>query len=460
MESKPATKDYPNIILISVDTLRADHLGTYGYEKNTSPNIDAFAKNNFVFKNAHTPIPCTYPSYTSLFTGVYPNKHQDFGTSDKKISYTEKTGYKTLTEKLKDNGYNTAAYVSSALINPQNNDISRGFQLYDGVDSDDKVESKDSAVINNNKTYVAQSAERTTEQVTGWLNKNENIKNKFFLFVHYVDPHWPYGQDEPFADKFGTVSDNKIFNTELQKDLILNNSASPEQIESLINLYDEDIAYTDHHLGVLLNEIKAKNLDKNSIIIITADHGESFDHNALGHCMRLYQSEVNIPLIYHDPVMSGGVLDQGSEPVSLIDIYPTLMARLKIDAGSGLDGVDIGKLMRGEKLNRSNVYAITLPPWPEYFRLQEVTKGHAPRFLGQLYGSISDNQKIIYNEISGKSEAYNLKDDYQEKYNISEQIDRSSLEKLILWINKNPLKEVDTPYSKEFYKNLQSLGYL
>lgn len=442
-----ATAEKPNVIIISVDTLAANHLGTYGYSRNTSPYIDAFAKSGIQYNKAYTALPCTFPSYVSLFTGKYPNNNKNLDNNPDSLVLNDKEA--TLAESFKASGYKTAGFVSNGLLNPKKDGVNRGFETYDGVDKNDKQ-----YAIRADGLYTGQRGDRTTEEASNWLDKNAN--SKFLLLVQYADPHAPYGKDEPFAGRFSEASDDKTLsqNNAKQIDLVWNNTATPAQIENLKNLYDEDVAYTDTYIGKLLDKINVLGLEKNTIIIFTADHGESFDHNYLGHCERLYESSVNVPLIIYDPLYAGKA-KTSDELISLIDIYPTLKSRLSLKSESSLGGVDISGTFTGGEISRENVYTMTMPPWDKLF-------GHltAPRFLGQMYATITKEQKIIYNETSGNKEIYNVSTDPQELTDESAILNLGNYEKLLLWINKYPIQKVNTTKSEEYYKQLKSLGYL
>ena len=444
----PATAEKPNVILISVDTLAANHLGTYGYNRDTSPNIDKFAAENTVFDNAYTPVPCTAPSYASLLTGLYPSTHNSFSTPlDAK--------YTTLAQSFKNVGYNTAGIVSTGMLADNIGGLGRGFDTYDGIDQKDVRAGKNNTYGVNGDTMALQKGQRTTDEASAWLKNNSN--NKFFLFLQYVDPHLPYGQDVPYKDKYVTDdTNNTLSNPDRQQDAYYKNSPTPEETTYLRDKYDENVSYLDNQLGKLLDQIKSQGLYDNSIIILTADHGESFDHNTLGHCWRLYDSTVQVPLIVHQPKVTP-IVKRVADDVSLIDIYPTLSARLGFKPNKyNFDGVDLSPALNNTKLARESVYSMS----------NALSKGgggelpHQTLFIGLLYMQISGNDRVIYNQNSGTTEEYNTGNDPGELTNIFNTSVKSSYEKLMLWIANHPLGDNTVKLNDEKYKTLQGLGYL
>jgi arylsulfatase A-like enzyme len=447
----PASAASPNVILISVDTLSAEHLGVYGYSRNTTPNIDALAKQSVVFKNAFTPVPCTAPSYASLLTGLNPTTHNSFNTT-----LSEK--FTTLASSFKGIGYNTAGIVSSGLLNNDVGGLARGFSYYDGVDqTDDRTNHNNTYGLNGDK-YAFQRGNRTTEEATDWLKKNN--QNKFFLFVQYVDPHLPYGEAAPFKDEYVTGDkDNPLSDPNLQAATVQKGSANAADTTYLKDKYDENVNYVDYYIGKLLEQIKSQDLDKNTIVIITADHGESFSNDTLGHCWRLYDSTIKIPLIIHDPQNPKG--ETVDTNVSLIDIYPTLAKRIGFHALKyNFDGLDLGPAINGAGLNRSSIYTITSPSNKRNGEKALSTSGAADNtpsaFIGQLYGQVTDNLRVIYNQNSGNSEAYNVKIDPEEIQNIIEKISSDFKDQLLKWIAKNPLPAEQIQLNEARYKRIQN----
>ena len=455
---KQASISSPNVILISVDTLSAKHLGVYGYERDTTPNIDAFAKKSTVYENAFTPVPCTGPSYASLFTGLNPATHASFvSTLNKKFT--------TLASNFKQLNYSTAAIYSNALLNNNISGLARGFDTYDGPDQTDVRAGRDNTYGLNGEKLAFQKGNRTTEEATKWLQKND--ANQFFLFVQYVDPHLPYGQEAPFKDKYVEGDkENPLSDPSLQLKAIDKLTANSEDTAYLRDKYDENVAYVDQQIGELLKQIEARDLDKNTVIILTADHGESFENDTLGHCWRLYDSSIKIPMIIYDPRETNSKSVDSN--VTLLDIYPTLSKRVGFGPLSyDLNGIDINTSPKNIKDSRESIYVVsnplsTNPANPNRPREDSTSQEIGPfgKFIGQLYGQITGTKRIIYNQNSGKTEAYDTSNDPGELNNIIGKISSEYKEKLLLWISKNPLPSETETQSDLKYKTLQGLGYL
>jgi glucan phosphoethanolaminetransferase (alkaline phosphatase superfamily) len=177
-----------NVLLISIDTCRADHVGCYGYPLDTTPNIDAVASEGIVFENAISPLPYTLPAHCTMLTGTIPPYHRVFDNSDYKLSAEDAT----LAELLKKEGFSTAAFVSSFILDSRFG-LGQGFELYD----DDFEEASNTMGINQ------RSGGETTRDVIEWLDDRKDEKN--FVFLHYYDPHFTYEPPEPFASKFKNV---------------------------------------------------------------------------------------------------------------------------------------------------------------------------------------------------------------------------------------------------------------
>lgn len=305
-------RDEKNVILISLDTLRADHLGCYGYHRQTSPNIDRLASQGTVFIDAASCSNWTLPSHMSMLTGLYSGEtgyvpgnalsNTFFADEVTPIaSYLRTMNYKTA-------GLHNGGYVSEFF------GFDKGFDLY-------KNTSKE---INN-----------AMGQVLKWLRDNKD--DKFFLFFHTYEVHAPYT--------------NKYFLSQLPV------SASIQ--DRTIAAYDSDIHNADLQLERLFDWLKKNGLYDDTVIIITSDHGENFDFvkkegDTGSHGKTLYESEVHIPMI-----IKGGVFDSGktlSSQVSSVDILPTITALAGLDAGEGVRGIDLGRLLAKDDLQNRLVY--------------------------------------------------------------------------------------------------------
>ena len=305
-----------NVLLITIDTLRADHLGCYGYTGIQTPAIDALAKEGIRFEWAFTPVPITLPSHVSIMTGMNPASHGVLNNGEYRLD----NSVKTLAQILRQHGLATAAFVGAFVLSRQFG-LDQGFERYD-----DALRPTQEGAHEAFSLYNERKGEMVTEASIQWLKK-EN-PNRFFLWVHYFDPHFPY--DPPQAFK----------------------SAYPD------HPYDGEIAYTDHCIGLLLKELADLKVLEDTLVVLVADHGESLgEHKETTHGIFLYDATVRVPLILHYPGLhhSGvqsseqhsleqhpsGLLPQGSvfsQPVKTLDILPTILDLLEIPHPAGLQG--------------------------------------------------------------------------------------------------------------------------
>lgn len=287
-----------SIVFISIDTLRADHLGVYGYGRDTSPNIDEFAGENIVFMDNVAPMSQTLPSHTSMFTGLYPRKHGVI-----KNGMVLDDSLVMLAEILKETGYSTYAVIPAKVLVPKTNFL-QGFDVYDHRNGWGRA----------NHTYS-----KARELV-------EEIEGRFFLFLHFFDPHQEYLPPEGFYP-WG---------------------------KDRLSRYDGEVYYTDHYVGKVFELLRDHGLYEDSIIILASDHGESLgDHGYWGHEKPLYENCVHVPLIIKLPG-SGAGGKRLNYQTSLIDIHPTLLDILGVER-QGLD-VDGLNLFQDEILEREFVF--------------------------------------------------------------------------------------------------------
>lgn len=321
----------PHVLLISVDTLRADHLSCYGYERNTSPRIDALAAEGALFETAVSSTSWTLAAHAALLTSLPDSVHGAFRPSDR---LTEDRV--TLTEVLKENGYRTAGMYSGPFLHPVFG-LSQGFDEYISCTSADRnsgtslepdqPELRDE----NNRTSRADIAHEDVtspailEEVTGWLDRRGDDDRPFFLFLHMWDPHYNYIPPPPYdtmwdADYTGNVDGRDLWTYPASEKRL-----PKRDLEHLIALYDGEISFTDHHIGLILDQLEARGLLDDTLVVLTADHGEEFyEHGGYGHHRTLYDESVLVPLIMRYPKsIEAGT--RVSSQVRLQDITPTIL---------------------------------------------------------------------------------------------------------------------------------------
>jgi arylsulfatase A-like enzyme len=306
----------PNVIICLVDTLRRDHLGLYGYSRDTSPRLEAFAADAVVFDDARAPSSWTKPSTGSLLTGMNPIRHGAVTRTDR-LDPT----VKLLGTYLKSIGYHTSGFVT----NPNAIAVwgfDQGFDAFYDLES----------------TRESTRADRANAVLFDHLSGSPG--EPFFYYLHTLDPHSPYDPPAPFDTKWRdqstiVLSPGKVRN------------ATPAQVESTVAAYDGEISFSDHHFGAMLDELKRRGLYNNSLIVFTSDHGEEFlEHGFTGHGHSLYEEQLRIPLVIKFP-KNGHAGRVVHERVSLIDIVPTLLAMLGLETSTGFDGLDLGPLLKG-----------------------------------------------------------------------------------------------------------------
>lgn len=298
----------PNLLVYLIDTLRADHLGVYGYERPTSPRIDAFAEDAAVFLEARAQSSWTRTTVVSVLTGLLPQTH---GVNRRDDALADSVT--TLAEMLGAEGYRTLGFFT-------NGNVDKAFGLSQGFDHYQYLrESSDSRVFH-------QQSDRVNQQVFRWLDTRPKDDDRpFFLYLHTTDPHAPYTPLEPFASRFAADVDPELG----RLDLVHGISSGREPVipgidKAWIDLYDGEIAYNDHHFGLLIDRLQAEGLYDDTLIVVLSDHGEEFyEHGGWEHGKTLYEEQLRIPLLIKLPGDRGrGTKITG--PVDQIDILPTV----------------------------------------------------------------------------------------------------------------------------------------
>jgi len=315
----PAHAQTP-VILISIDTLRAGHLGVYGYRKIPTPNIDAFARHGTVFESIDSQLPLTLPSHTTLFTSTYPFEH---GVEEN--GQRVPAGAVTLASVLRSHGYKTAAFVGSVLMD-RSLGLDRGFDFYD---SPFRASSEESG--NPYAVGVRRDGALVLRAARQWLGENRN--QPVFAFIHLYDLHAPYSQ----APSRGGLP----------------NAAG----------YDAQLAYVDRLLGQFQQALMQGGWWERSLVVLLSDHGESLgDHGESGHGYFMYQSTLLVPLIVHWPGGVSTYADRAGQPGGLIDVAPTILDFLKLPAPATFHGASLLAAARAPKDDGRAVYSESLYP--------------------------------------------------------------------------------------------------
>ncbi|OGF67213.1 MAG: hypothetical protein A2Y62_03145 [Candidatus Fischerbacteria bacterium RBG_13_37_8] len=397
----------PNIILITLDTVRADHIGFYGYKTIETPNIDALAAKSVTFLNAYTPSPMTLPSHASILTGLYPQTHN---VHDNDIFQLRKS-IETIAEFLKKKNYNTAAFVSSTILNAHYG-LNQGFDTYDDLNK----------YWSGGNIAVERHAETTTSSACDWIQKSQS---PFLLWIHYFDPHFPYNPPDPYSEKY--------------KD----------------KPYDGEIAYMDYFIGELLSCLYKKYNKDKLVIIVAGDHGEGLnDHEEEKHGIFLYNSTVKVPFFIKIPQQKPLKLN---ENVCLVDIVPTLLDYLSIPLPQYLEGKSLLPLISNP--SETNTYPDRI------FFLETFMPFYTYRW-SHLFAIVQNNTKYIK---APSSELYFLDKDPAEKNNLfdkQKELPQKFEKSLLQFFKKQPIEPWDikqyyssTEADSSIKEKLKSLGY-
>ena len=319
------------VILISIDTLRADHVGAYGYARPTSPAIDALAARGVLFQNVSTPSPWTYPAHASLFTGLYPGRH-----GLKNLDRFLPASLPTLASVLGRAGWVTAAVVNSEILGPRFG-LDRGF--------------RDFLYVEQVATQRAPTT-RVVDQALDWAKRYRD--RKLFLFLHTNDVHSDYASLPKWEQQFVRPYSGPADGTTEQLFAVRQGKATLNAADArhLVDLYNAGIRQTDAEIGRLLDGLRAGGLLEGSLILLTSDHGEEFlEHGGVLHGRTQFEEVVRVPLIVAGPGVAKG--SRVAVPVSLIDVMPTLLATLGVKGPEALDGEDLTPLFSGRAAPRA-----------------------------------------------------------------------------------------------------------
>ena len=284
----PAHKLSPNVILVTIDTVRADHIGCYGAKQVQTPTTDALAHDGILFEHAISQVPLTWPSHAVILTGTYPfqNGVQDF------TGQPLARQFRSVAQAFKQHGYATGAVVSAFVLD-RSWGLARGFDFYDDAFSPEEFQKRDLGLVDR------KAGESVTHAIN-WLKQATH--RPFFFWLHLYDPHSPYDPPEPYHTQYRD------------------------------HLYDGEIAYADHELGRLIAWLKSNHLYERTMIVLLSDHGESLgDHGEKEHGFFVYNSTVHIPLIVK-PTAGSGFRPGGriARPVETVAVAPTLLAAVGI----------------------------------------------------------------------------------------------------------------------------------
>jgi len=415
-----------NVILITIDDLRADHLSFHGYKKETAPNLDRLASEGVIFTEAisngsHTPI-----SFPAILTSTYGSM---YGGCLGSLS-EERT---LISEVVNREGYSTAAFHSNPHLSAAYN-YDRGFDVfYDSIESNlsilpFKIIKKMGDLAEGGSRLLRISffliirlyrriysrykhakgemvpyerAEMITQRAINWLR---GCSNKFFLWIHYMDTHWPWNPPRYFLNGSVSVEEAGRLWWKMHPSTGLHASLTKEEVKKIIELYDSEIRYVDYTIGNIFRELKKKGLYDNSLIIVTSDHGEEFkEHGYCGHYgLKPYEELIHVPLVIKFPNgLYGGTIV--NDLVCLLDLAPTIVDWLGIDEPKKWMGSSLLPMLKGEKgSKKEGVISESM-----------IKPGH------NIVSYRSKRWKLIINDERGERELYDLQEDPKETKNLS-----------------------------------------
>ena len=346
-----AARDF-NVVIITMDTTRADHLACYGNGGVKTPHIDGMARRGVLFANAFTASPSTLPGHSTILTGLYPYHHGARANG----SYHLPADQTTLAEILKQQGYATAGTVSAYVLDGRFG-LDQGFDRYD----DDLTK----GVQYGDHTFRERPAEYTNESVFSWLD--EHADSKFFTWIHYFDPHAPYLPPEPYKSQYAQRP------------------------------YDGEIAYTDEQIGKVLAKLDELGVRDRTLVVLAGDHGEGLgDHGESTHSLLVYDATLHTPLVFHCP----SLFDDGHvvrNPVSNASIVPTVLDALGVESGLEFDGVS---LLKPAQDWPQGIYAETISTlithgWAPLFTLRRADLKYIQAPHRELYDLVEDPKELV-----------------------------------------------------------------
>lgn len=480
----------PNVILIILDTARAQSFSCYGYNRETTPNIDRISQEGTLFENTISPSPWTLPAHASIFTGMFPSRH---GCHEKHKFLNG--NLPTLPEILKNIGYRTIGISNNSWIS-RNFGLDRGFDLfiklwqiiqYETDLSDASAKGKDKykramGLVMKGNPFVNivngvygkyfwrrydYGARRINKTVKKLLHDElARSENPFFIFINYLEPHLFYRAPEPFFGMFLAENISK------KEALSINQDAwgymgeivpmTETDFEVLRALYDAELFYLDYRIGEVYECLKEMALLDNTLLIITSDHGENIgEHNLMDHQYSLYDTLLKVPFIMRFP----GIFEGGKRIGNIVqttDIVPTIMELLSLKDQRLLGEVQGESLLKDK--NKRFAMSEYIAPQPS---IEEISKrypaGNFSKYNESLTSMRSLEWKLIVSS-NGKDELYNIVEDPNETRNsihVQKGIYKDMRTKIDSWIKEHgeDMKDEDTLVSTEIKKRLEALGY-
>lgn len=412
-----------SVLLIIIDTLRADHVGYWGYERDITPFLDSLAASGTAWMQTQAQSSWTLPSVASILTGLAPREHGAGASGGRMFGLSP--SIPTLQRILHSRGMSTCAILNVIFLSEEFG-FNRSFDHFDCR-----------GITENRGT---RRANETSDAALSWLEGQNGV---FLAVVHFYDPHIPYDPPPPYDTLYADSYTGHLRSGELQLDTMtsINRNGevlSPEGLSAMVDLYDGEIAFTDAELGRLLRYLRTSGLAESTLVIVTADHGEEFlEHSGLEHGRTLYQEVLHVPLIMSGPGVPAGV--RREEPSALVDVLPTILSCLDVEAPPGLPGADLLAPVRASRdLPASNLLWSNIPQ----------------------ASMRRDSLKMIWYSDDGSTELYDLSSDpfEQDPLNV---VHRSLIESVEFYWATPPAADPPVVSFGEVLNNqLRDLGYI
>ena len=461
----------PNVILISLDTVRADHLSVYGYGKKTTPHLEEFAKESTVYTRAISSGDMTLPSHASLFTGLYPSQHGAHFSAEQRLGAPLDPRFKTLAGQLRDQGFWTGGVIANGGYLSVAFGLNRGFDYWDQRLPAVMLAPLTPAYLRgrirnlivrfiptSNWDRVSRNAEEINEAVFRALDQRPQDRRPFFLFVNYMDAHIPYIPPAPYSNLFPgkdpAFTESRYIATYL--DVVAHDRRIDQRDRAhLVSQYDGGIAYLDAQLGALFAHLKSAGLYENTLIIVTSDHGEALgERNYLDHGgLSLYDDQIHVPLLIRYPGSRQAA--RVGQPVAGVDILPTVLAVAGLPVPQHIAGQSLTEPIAEDR----EVLSESFPGGRAWFT-------NATRFDRTFRGIVSASRKYIATS-AGSPELYNLLQDPAESnnlYNPEQAQSRDAAERLsvVSQMARSSGQSLRSPgkVDRDTVERLRSLGYV
>ena len=455
LSCSPGPRLPQRLLLVTVDTLRADRLGCYGQTLPLTPRLDALAAEGALLEQVIVPVPRTTQSTASLLTGLHPVHHGARGL----FSRMPTGGFRTLAEILAEDGFKTAAFTSNLFLRPGQG-FERGFALYD----------------NPQGRWERNGAERTVEDALDWVRGQAG--RRWFLWVHLLDPHWSYEPAPPF-DRFAgglREEDSRLFEEVAhggvsKGEVVFGHALAGPECDHLRLLYDGEVAATDAAIGSLVGGLRGQGLLEGSLVVITADHGESLGEHGykFAHGEYLYDDTLRVPAL----VLAPGLIPAGLRLRRLVrnfDLMPTILDLMGLKPPAGLDGISRARELRGgpETDEAREIYLES----DRQFLLQGNPKRFLPGYDGSWRALRTERWKMIQIPRPGGDliELYDLASDPGEEHDLSHSLPENAgtaerlASRLAQWQAMASAREPSAvnppPPDNEQLRLLRSLGYV